>query len=210
MIAPATSPPPAPAADEPASQSYDELVLSTVITHRFLRAGTTVHHFLLAGDPDTMPVLVVGGRPDSWWSWHARIEALAARHYVIAPVLLLDDSLRAAQIVQVLDDLGVGNLHVVADEHGGALVGQLEAVDGFRPRIISNVSLGSGALAHLQDPDLTNQAIIEWLALREQTMGAESVSEPLNRTTEAASPTAVVKGNAHEGRRAGAHVLEGA
>ncbi len=210
MIAPTTSPTTAPAVTDDHPGNYDELVLSTVITHRFLRAGNTVHHFLLAGSTDTTPVLVAGGRPGSWWSWHARIETLAAHHYVIAPVLLLDDSLRAAQIVQVLDDLGVDQVHIVADEHGATLVDDLHALEAFQPRIISYVCVGSGPLAHLRDPDLTNRAIIDWLALREQTMGAASVSEPLDRTTAAAPPTAVVKGNVYEGRRVGAHVPESA
>jgi pimeloyl-ACP methyl ester carboxylesterase len=148
----------------------EELVLSTVITHRFLRSGSTVHHFVLAGEASTTPVLLLGGRPDSWWTWHSRIEALAAHHFVIAPALL-DQSLRASHVVAVLDDLGVVRLHVVADEGGGALADRLAEAPGTRERVVSYACLGTGPFAHLQDPDLTNRAIIEWLELREQTMG---------------------------------------
>lgn len=162
----------------------EELVLSTVITHRFLRTGNAVHHFLLAGEASATPVLLLGGRPDSWWTWHSRIEALAARHYVIAPAQL-DNTLRASHVVSVLDDLGATRVHVVADGGGAPLANELLEAEPMQERIVSSAYLGAGPLAHLEDPDLANQAIIEWLELREQTMGV-----------------------INEGRRARAHVLE--
>lgn len=163
-----------------------ELVLSTVITHRFLRTGSAVHHFLLAGDPSTSPVLLLGGRPESWWTWHSRIEALAARHFVVAPALL-DGSLRASHVVSVLRDLALPAVHIVAEDEGQTLAADLMGTDGMHGRVVSFACLGTGPLAHLHDADLANRAIIEWLELREQTM----------------------EGIPDEGR-VGPHVLEGA
>jgi pimeloyl-ACP methyl ester carboxylesterase len=146
----------------------EEIVLRTTITHRFLRTGNAVHHFLLAGEASAPAVLLLGGRPDSWWTWHARIEALAAGHFVVAPAQL-DRSLRAAHVAAVLADLGVRHVHVVAEDEGAMLADAVAATLGGR--VASTACLGAGPLAHLQDPDLANRAIIEWLELREQTLG---------------------------------------
>ena len=149
-------------------EDYEEIVLRTTITHRFLRTGNSVHHFLLAGDAAAPAVVLLGGRPDSWWTWHARIEALAAGHFVVAPAQL-DHSLRAAHVAAVLADLGVDHIHVVAEPEGAALAAAVAGAMG--DRVASTACLGTGPLAHLQDPDLANRAIIEWLELREQTLG---------------------------------------
>lgn len=113
-------------------EDYEEIVLRTTITHRFLRTGNSVHHFLLAGDAAAPAVVLLGGRPDSWWTWHARIEALAAGHFVVAPAQL-DHSLRAAHVAAVLADLGVDHIHVVAEPEGAALAAAVAGAMG-RPR----------------------------------------------------------------------------
>jgi hypothetical protein len=156
----------------PTIDGEEELALSTIVTHRLLRAGNTIHHFLLAGDPDAVPVLLLGGMPDTWWTWRDRIEALATRHFVVAPEIVLDDNLRARQVASVLDDLEIGAFHVVADEHGRSLADDLDTLDRLRGRIISSVRIGDGPLAHFDGPELTNRAIIEWIALRELTGGS--------------------------------------
>jgi len=147
---------------------FEEIVLTTTITHRFLRTGAAVHHFLLAGDATAPAVLLLGGRPDSWWTWHARIEALAEGHFVVAPTQL-DRSLHAAHVVAVLADLGVDRVHVVAEADGEPLAAAVADVLG--DGVASTACIGTGPLAHLEDADLANRAIIEWLELREQTLG---------------------------------------
>jgi len=149
-------------------EDYEEIVLTTTITHRFLRTGNAVHHFLLAGNATAPAVLLLGGRPDSWWTWHARIEALAASHFVVAPAQI-DRSLRATHVAAVLDDLGVEHVHVVAEAEGAALADAVGSTLG--DAVASTACLGIGPLAHLDDPELANRAIIEWLELREQTLG---------------------------------------
>ena len=149
-------------------EDYEEIVLTTTITHRFLRTGNAVHHFLLAGDAAAPAVLLLGGRPDSWWTWHARIDALAAGHFVVAPAQV-DRSLRATHVAAVLDDLGVDSVHVVAEAEGAALADAVGSTLG--DAVASTACLGTGPLAHLADPELANRAIIEWLELREQTLG---------------------------------------
>jgi pimeloyl-ACP methyl ester carboxylesterase len=144
------------------------VALTTTITHRFLRTGTAVHHFVLAGSATAPAVLLLGGRPDSWWTWHARIEALSPGHFVVASAQL-DRTLRAEHVVAVLADLGVDRVHVVAEAEGAALAAAVAGALG--DAVASTACLGTGPLAHLEDAELANRAIIEWLELREQTLG---------------------------------------
>jgi pimeloyl-ACP methyl ester carboxylesterase len=163
VCTPSTAP-----ADVELFDGSEEVVLATTITHRFLRTGSAVHHFLLAGNRAAPAVLLLGGRPDSWWTWHARIEALAGGHFVVAPAQL-DSTLRAAHVTTVLDDLGIDHVHVVAEADGAALASAVAGALG--DTVASTACLGIGPLAHLQDPELANRAILEWLELREQTLG---------------------------------------
>jgi pimeloyl-ACP methyl ester carboxylesterase len=98
--------------------------------HRSL-VGEVNMHYVTAGDPGAVPVLLVHGFPRSWYEWRHVIPLLADSHYVIAPDLRgsgdsskpaggFDKRTMSHDLVRLLDLLGIGRPHVVGRDWGAA------------------------------------------------------------------------------------------
>lgn len=185
-----------------------EQVRDTTVTHRFVDDGGTTYHVVTAGDPGNTLVLILHGMPESWYAWHHQIDALAPSYFVIAPDMLgygqsdkrleLDytTSGMAAQMVRVVNELGIERFHVVAADRGAVLADKLFAEPGLPDRIISYVRMQqSGNRPHSEpkpphDVFATEQGIFmfshpEWIprGLRSYLVAHPIPDEILERMT---------------------------
>ncbi|MBP2355929.1 pimeloyl-ACP methyl ester carboxylesterase [Kribbella aluminosa] len=96
--------------------------------------GTTLH-YVAAGTGGT-PILLVHGFPETWWSFHKLIPLLAAHHRVFAVDLRgfgdsgngagpYDSATAAEDLHQLIEQLGVGPVHVTGQDISGASVFRL-------------------------------------------------------------------------------------
>ena len=101
------------------------------VTHRWVDVDGLAMHVVEQGTGD--PVLLLHGFPEHWWEWRGTIGPLAADHHVVCPDLRgfgwtdapADGYTRdrlLADVVGLLDALGLDRVHVVAHDWG-ALVG---------------------------------------------------------------------------------------
>ncbi|MFC8600673.1 alpha/beta fold hydrolase [Isoptericola sp. NPDC057191] len=131
------------------------------VTHRWVDVDGLSMHVVEQGSGD--PVLLLHGFPEHWWEWRGVIGPLAADHHVVCPDLrgcgwtdappdgYTHDRL-LADVVGLLDVLGIDRAHVVAHDWG-ALVGfhlGLEHPD----RAVSLLSMGVPHLWLRFDPRL--------------------------------------------------------
>lgn len=101
------------------------------VEHRYVDLPGLRMHVAEAGHGD--PVLLLHGFPQHWWEWRGVIPGLARHHHVIAPDLrgagwtdappagYTRDRL-LADVVALLDELGLDRVHMIAHDWG-ALVG---------------------------------------------------------------------------------------
>lgn len=101
------------------------------VTHRFVDLPGPRLHVAEAGRGE--PVLLLHGFPQHWWEWRAVIPGLADRYRVVCPDLRgagWSDATRTgyrrdqllADVVALLDALGLDRVHLIAHDWG-ALVG---------------------------------------------------------------------------------------
>jgi pimeloyl-ACP methyl ester carboxylesterase len=105
------------------------LTISDVTHHQITVNGTRLH-YVSAGNAGS-PILLVHGFPESWWTFHKLIPLLAARHRVYALDLRgfgdsesqtdpADSATLAEDLSGLVDALGVGPVHLVAQDISGA------------------------------------------------------------------------------------------
>jgi len=117
----------AAATTEPGSRPFPEL---EGVEHRYVDLpGIRMH---LAEAAAGEPLLLLHGFPQHWWAWRKVIPGLAARYRVICPDLrgagwtdapadgYESDRLRA-DVVELLDVLGLGTVRLVGHDLGGIL-----------------------------------------------------------------------------------------
>ena len=113
-------------------------MIASPIEHRHVALATTTLHVALAGPADGVPVLLVHGFPETWWSWRHQIDALVDAGYrVIAPDLRgygastregpFDLATLAGDMAALIAALGHARAHVVGHDWGGATAWQLAA-----------------------------------------------------------------------------------
>jgi len=108
------------------------------VRHAFADVNDLRMHYVEAGAarPGAIPVLLLHGFPEMWWSWRYQIRALAAAGYrVIAPDLRGYNETEAKgpydidtlrdDIVALLDHLQIDKAIVVAHDWGGAVAWHL-------------------------------------------------------------------------------------
>jgi pimeloyl-ACP methyl ester carboxylesterase len=113
------------------------------VRHEEVRVGDLRMHVALAGPtqpgPDATPVVLLHGFPEHWWQWRAVIPLLATDRLVVSPDLRgsgwtdaprdgYDLPTQVADVVGLLDALGLQRVHVVGHECG-ALVALRLALD---------------------------------------------------------------------------------
>ena len=111
------------------------------VTHRDVEAGGVRFHVAEAGSANggAPPVLLLHGWPQHWWAWRKVIPLLASERRVIAPDLRgfgwsdappgrYEMATFATDTLAILDELGVGEVDLVAHDWG-AYAGFLLALD---------------------------------------------------------------------------------
>jgi pimeloyl-ACP methyl ester carboxylesterase len=105
------------------------------ITHHRVEVNGTTLHYVAAGTGGT-PILLVHGFPETWWSFHRLIPLLGAHHRVFAVDLrgfgdsgngpgTYDSATAAEDLHLLIEQLGVGPVHLTGQDIGGASVFRL-------------------------------------------------------------------------------------
>lgn len=100
------------------------------VRHRFVELPGLRMHVAEAGSGD--PVLLLHGFPQHWWAWRKVLPALAAHHRVICPDLRgagwtdapphgYERDQLVADVVALLDELGLDSVRMVGHDVGGIL-----------------------------------------------------------------------------------------
>ena len=107
------------------------------VRHRYVELNGTNLHYVSAGTKGS-PILLVHGFPETWWSFHKLIPLLATEHRVFAVDLrgfgdsangqgCYDSKTSAEDLHQLIAHLGVGPVHISAQDISGATVFRLVA-----------------------------------------------------------------------------------
>lgn len=107
------------------------------VTHHRVAVNGSELHYVAAGEAGP-PILLVHGFPESWWAFHTVIPLLAAGHRVFAVDLRgfgdsacdADDygsAAAAEDLHQLIAHLGVGAVHLVAQDISGGAAFRLAA-----------------------------------------------------------------------------------
>ena len=105
------------------------------ITHHRVEVNGTTLHYVAAGSEGT-PILLIHGFPETWWAFHRLIPLLAAHHRVFAVDLrgfgdsgngpgTYDSATAAEDLHLLIEQLGVGPVHLTGQDIGGASVYRL-------------------------------------------------------------------------------------
>lgn len=105
------------------------------VTHHFAEVNGTRLHYVAAGSGGT-PILLVHGFPETWWAFHRVIPLLAAHHRVFAVDLRgfgdsgngpgpYDSATAAEDLHHLIEQLGLGPVHVTGQDIAGASVFRL-------------------------------------------------------------------------------------
>jgi pimeloyl-ACP methyl ester carboxylesterase len=100
------------------------------VTHRFVDLPGLRMHVAEAGAGE--PVLLLHGFPQHWWEWHEMIPGLARQFHLVAPDLRgsgwteapstgYDRDRLVADVVALLDVLGLDRVHVIGHDWGALL-----------------------------------------------------------------------------------------
>ena len=109
----------------------------TGVRHHHVELNGTNLHYVSSGTKGS-PILLVHGFPETWWSFHKLIPLLATEHRVFAIDLRgfgdsangpgdYDSKTSAEDLHQLIAHLGVGPVHISAQDISGATVFRLAA-----------------------------------------------------------------------------------
>jgi pimeloyl-ACP methyl ester carboxylesterase len=119
--------------------NYDGLV-----SHHKLPLDDVILHYVVAGDPQAPPMLMVHGWPQSWLEWAPIIPALAKHFRIIAPDLRglgdssapqtgYDGKTVATDHLRLLDHLNIDTVKLVAHDMG--TIGAYAFAAAYRERV---------------------------------------------------------------------------
>lgn len=122
------------------------------VTHHRVSVNGTELHYVAAGEAGP-PILLVHGFPESWWAFHRVIPLLAASHRVFAVDLRgFGDSAcdadehgsttAAEDLHQLIAHLGVGPVHLVAQDISGGTAFRLAANHPGDVRSFTAIEMG--------------------------------------------------------------------
>ncbi|MEM9403832.1 MAG: alpha/beta hydrolase [Pseudomonadota bacterium] len=150
MRYPDTPPPPNTASKHGEIEILED---GTPATHWYAEAAGITWHFVTAGDPESPPVIMLHGLPESWWAFHHQISDLSKDYYVIAPDCKgygqsdkrLDLDYRAATMARetaaLADKLGVEKFFLIAHDRGAVIADHMTSVDSLKGRILRYVRM---------------------------------------------------------------------
>jgi pimeloyl-ACP methyl ester carboxylesterase len=133
------------------------------VQHHTAAVNGTALHYVSAGSSGS-PILLVHGFPESWWAFHRLIPLLAAGHRVFAVDLrgfgdsaTADDDFTSADAAEdlhaLIAELGVGPVHVAAQDISGGVVYRLasEHPEDVRSLIATEMGLAGFGLEGFGD-----------------------------------------------------------
>lgn len=118
-------------------------------THWFVDVEGSVWHFVTAGYPHKLPIVMIHGFPESWYGFHDQMRELAKDYYVISVDQLaygqsdksLDQDLShqgvASSLVKLLDKMGIDKFDLVSHDRGSCIADNMMAVPGVNTRVTS-------------------------------------------------------------------------
>ncbi|WBL36054.1 alpha/beta hydrolase [Tepidiforma flava] len=146
---------------------------SDAFAHREATVNGIRMHYVEAGDGE--PVVLLHGFPESWYSWRHQLRALAAAGYrAIAPDQRgynlteakgpYDTGTLQADILCLMDHLGIERAHVVGHDWGGAIAWLLGMEHGERLKSLTVCNLPHPAVFR-KGVRRPRQALRSWYVL---------------------------------------------
>lgn len=141
-------------------------------THREATVNGLRMHYVDDGDGE--PVIFLHGFPESWYSWRHQLRALRDRYRVIAPDQRgynlteargpYDTATLEADILCLMDHLGIERAHIVGHDWGGVIAWLLAIHHEDRLRSLAVCNLPHPAIfrRHVRRP---RQALRSWYVL---------------------------------------------
>ncbi|MFF6992972.1 alpha/beta fold hydrolase [Streptomyces sp. NPDC010273] len=122
------------------------------ISHHLVEVNGTQLHYAAAGAGGS-PVLLVHGFPESWWTFHKVIPLLAESHRVFAVDLRgfgdsgsgpgeYDSRTSAEDLHLLIEQLGVGPVHLTGQDISGATVFRLASAHPQDVRSLTAIEMG--------------------------------------------------------------------
>ena len=119
--------------------------------HHHVDVGDVTLHVVSAGSTGS-PVLLVHGFPETWWAFHRVLPLLARHHRVVAVDLRgfgdsdgagdADSAAAAQDLHRLVEQLGLGRVHVTAQDLSGAAVVRFAAAHPESVRSVAAVETG--------------------------------------------------------------------
>ena len=121
-------------------------------THHFAEVNGTKLHYVASGTHGS-PVLLVHGFPETWWTFHKVIPALAKKHRVFAVDLrgfgdsdnapgAYDSATSAEDLHQLISQLDAGPVHVTGQDISGGTVFRLVTTHPRDVRSFTAIEMG--------------------------------------------------------------------
>ncbi|QCB94807.1 alpha/beta fold hydrolase [Cellulomonas shaoxiangyii] len=122
------------------------------VDHHHLDVGGVTLHYVSAGTAGS-PVLLVHGFPETWWAFHRLLPLLAEQHRVVAVDLrgfgdssngegTYDSATSARDLHLLVRHLGLGPVHVTAQDVSGSAVVRLAAAHPQDVRSLTAIETG--------------------------------------------------------------------
>ncbi|MGC5289601.1 alpha/beta fold hydrolase [Micromonospora sp. DT231] len=122
------------------------------ITHHRAKVNGTTLHYVAAGTSGS-PILLVHGFPETWWTFHKLIPLLAVNHRVFAVDLRgfgdsdnepgeYDSKTSAEDLHLLIEQLGVGPVHLTGQDISGATVFRLATTHPQDVRSFTAIEMG--------------------------------------------------------------------
>ena len=127
--------------------------------------GTTLHY--VAAGANGSPLLLVHGFPESWWTFHKLIPLLAKTHRVVAVDLRgfgdsdnepgnYDSATMAEDLHQFIQSLGLGAVHLVAQDIAGGTAFRLAATHPDDVASFTGIEMGLAGFGLESLADITH------------------------------------------------------
>lgn len=120
---------------------------TTTVIHHFREVLGVKYHYVVAGNRNNLPVVIVPGLPETWYAWKDQIIALSKDYYVIALDTKpfgqtgndLDGDHSYAQISNeikaLLDELSIHQFNLMGHDRGAVSCDHLLTKEGLSERV---------------------------------------------------------------------------